>query len=157
MKATKLIVDKWLNCPEDFSLDVFNNKIKIIHAFQMLCPGCVYRGIPQTIELYQKYHSENIVVVGLHCVFEHHDVMTEKALKIFISEWQLPFPVGIDKRLENQTIPETMKAYKLKGTPSMLVIDQEGFIKVHQFGHLNQEPFENFISELIKQQKSFKV
>ena len=61
MKAKKLIIEKWINTPEGFSFDVKDDCIKIIHAFQMLCPGCVYKGIPQTIELFNKFDS-NILI-----------------------------------------------------------------------------------------------
>jgi hypothetical protein len=151
MLAKNLIIEKWVNTEEDFHLDVRGNYIKIIHAFQMLCPGCVYRGIPQTIELYQKFNSEEVKVVGLHSVFENHEAMQPHALDVFISEWRLPFPIAIDKKLEGEWMPETMKSFHLQGTPSLIIIDHLGQLKLCHFGHLNQENLEKFITDLLNQ------
>lgn len=150
MKAKQLSIEKWVNCVDDFEFDVLCDKIKIIHAFQMLCPGCVYRGIPQTIDIYHNFNSENVSVVGLHTVFEHHNVMTPEALDVFIHEWKIPFPVGIDKHLNNHWMPETMKSYQLQGTPSLIIIDHLGEIKLNHFGHIHQVELEKLILNLIE-------
>lgn len=151
MKATPLQIEKWLNAPEGYSLDVNANKVKVIHAFQMLCPGCVYHGIPQTVELYQKLHDQGIEVVGLHTVFENHHAMGEESLKVFIKEWRLPFPVGIDQHANGKSLPETMREYQLQGTPSTIVIDQHGEVLVKYFGALDTEKLIQFILEVSKQ------
>ncbi len=151
MKAIPLTIQQWLNAPSEFYLDVFSNRIKVIHAFQMLCPGCVYHGIPQTLELYERFQGLNVDVVGLHTVFEHHNVMGEEALKVFIKEWQLPFPVGIDQPKANERIPTTMNAYQMQGTPTTIIIDQNGNLLVQHFGLLDTENIYNFVLELTKQ------
>ncbi|MCO5144138.1 MAG: TlpA family protein disulfide reductase [Oligoflexia bacterium] len=153
MKAKPLTIDKWINCDSNFEFDISSSKIKIIHAFQMLCPGCVYVGIPQTITLYNKFKSSNVSVVGLHSVFENHHTMTPEALEVFIKEWKLPFPIGIDKHVNKHWMPETMKSYHLQGTPSLIIIDHLAEIKLHHFGHLDQEYLEQFIIQLIEKQK----
>lgn len=155
-KAKNLIVEKWVNAPEGYNFDVHEDSIKVIHAFQMLCPGCVYRGIPQTHELYNRFNSEDVKVIGLHSVFENHEAMKPHALEVFISEWRLPFPVAIDKRLEGEWMPETMKSYHLQGTPSLIIIDHLGEIQLCHFGHLEQEKIENLIINLLAKKKSQK-
>jgi hypothetical protein len=151
MKAQQLQVQEWLNSPQGYSLDVESPRIKIIHAFQMLCPGCVYHGIPQTVELYERLKEFDVDVVGLHTVFENHHAMGPEALKVFIKEWRLPFPVGIDKRLEGEWMPETMKAYQLQGTPTTIVIDRHGEVLVQHFGVLDTEKLINFVLDLAGQ------
>ena len=37
----------WLNSPEPLSLVRLRGRVVLLHAFQMLCPGYVARGIPQ--------------------------------------------------------------------------------------------------------------
>lgn len=157
MKAKDLIIEKWANAKPNYDLDLSSNKIKIIHVFQMLCPGCVYKGIPQTVELFQKFNGEDVEVVGLHSVFENHHAMTPEALEVFIKEWRLPFPVAIDKRLEGQWMPETMRAYQFQGTPSLLIIDHLGEVRVNHFGHLDQANLENFIQRLINEKHDVHV
>lgn len=150
MKAPTLKVQEWLNSPEGYSLDVKAPRVKVIHAFQMLCPGCVYHGIPQTIELHERLKDHDIDVVGLHTVFENHHAMGPESLKVFIKEWRLPFPVGIDQHVEGKWMPETMKAYDLQGTPSTIVIDQQGEVRVKHFGIIDTEQLINFVLELSK-------
>lgn len=150
MKALPLTVQEWLNSPEGYNLDVKAPRVKVIHAFQMLCPGCVYHGIPQTIELYERLKDHNVDVVGLHTVFENHHAMGPESLKVFIKEFRLPFPVGIDQHVEGKWMPETMRAYDLQGTPSTIVIDQHGEIRVKHFGIIDTEQLINFVLELSK-------
>ena len=46
MSDIKLFVEKWLNVEEDFDEKSLSGKVVAIHAFQMLCPGCILHGIP---------------------------------------------------------------------------------------------------------------
>jgi hypothetical protein len=74
-----------------------------------------------------------------------------EALKVFINEFRLPLPVGVDRRLDGDGMPETMKAYQLQGTPTTIVIDQHGEILIQYFGALDTEELINFVLELTKQ------
>ncbi len=38
---------EWLNTPGPLTLERLRGNVVLLHAFQMLCPGCVSRGIPQ--------------------------------------------------------------------------------------------------------------
>lgn len=73
MKPPELIVSKWLNTNQNLSLEQLKGKVVAIHAFQMLCPGCVLHGIPQAQRLYETFSQEFVQVLGLHTVFEHHE------------------------------------------------------------------------------------
>lgn len=146
--AKELQVSKWLNAPPGFNLDLKSPQIKVIHAFQMLCPGCVYRAIPQAIELHELMKGEPVQVLGLHTVFENHFAMTPEALEVFIKEWHLPFPVGVDRHNEKDWMPETMRAYQMQGTPTTIVIDHLGELKLQHFGHVDTEKLLVFLKEL---------
>lgn len=37
----------WLNTEEPLALERLLGRVVVVHAFQMLCPGCVSHGIPQ--------------------------------------------------------------------------------------------------------------
>lgn len=134
MKAPELIVTKWLNSKEPISLESLRGKVVAIHAFQMLCPGCVMHGLPQAQKVFELFSEEQIVVLGLHTVFEHHEAMKEPSLKAFLHEFRLQFPVGIDEPTTSKSIPQTMKAYQMRGTPSWVLIDRSGEIRLHTFG-----------------------
>ena len=38
---------QWLNTTTDLNLEVLRGQVIFLHAFQMLCPGCVSQAIPQ--------------------------------------------------------------------------------------------------------------
>ena len=77
---------------------------------------------------------DDLVVLGLHCVFEHHAAMTPIALEAFLHEYRIAFPVAVDRPAADGPIPRTMAAYGFQGTPSTIVIDRAGLVVRHSFG-----------------------
>ena len=114
----------------------------------MLCPGCVTNSIPQLKKLQQMFKEAPITVIGLHSVFEHHEAMQPHALKVFIHEYKLDFPVAIDAPSEGP-IPQTMQALNLRGTPSTIIFDAEGNIRFNQFGHVDDLALGSVIGQLL--------
>ncbi|MBK6289518.1 MAG: TlpA family protein disulfide reductase [Gammaproteobacteria bacterium] len=112
-------VSEWLNTPHPVTLAGLRGKVVVLHAFQMLCPGCVSDGLPQAARINAIFPSERVAVIGLHTVFEHHDVMGPKALRAFLSEYRFASPSGIDQAAHDSSIPLTMRAYGATGTPAL--------------------------------------
>ena len=83
------------------------------------------------------FSDQEVVVIGLHTVFEHHAVMGADALEVFVHEYVLSFPIGIDQPSVQGNIPLTMQAYGLRGTPSRGVLDWLGRIRLNHFGHID--------------------
>lgn len=103
----------------------------------MLCPGCVEHCIPQLKQAHSFFPQRDVAVVGLHTVFEHHDAMGPTALKAFMYEYRIAFPVGIDSPGANgDPIPKTMRRYAMQGTPTLLLIDRAGNLRRQLFGHV---------------------
>ena len=134
--APPLHVAQWFNTDTPIALDALRGRVVVLHAFQMLCPGCVAQGLPQAMKVHKLVPSTEVVVLGLHTVFEHHDAMGPNALKAFLHEYRIDFPVGVDRPAIDQPIPTTMQAYKLRGTPSLVVIDRSGMVRLNHFGPL---------------------
>lgn len=132
----ELDVQEWVN-HEGFSDEDLRGKVVVVEVFQMLCPGCVNHGVPQAQKLHRMIDESQVQVIGLHSVFEHHDVMTQEALKVFISEFGIKFPVAVDKPREGHRIPSTMRKYRLEGTPSIILADRKGRIRQVQFGQVD--------------------
>lgn len=126
----------WLNTDAPIALDGLRGRVVLLHAFQMLCPGCVLHGVPQTQRVAQ-LARDDLVVLGLHSVFEHHDAMTPAALAAFVHEFRLRFPIAIDAHRGGDPVPATMRAYALQGTPTTLLIDRTGRVRLHRFGALD--------------------
>lgn len=123
----------WLNTAVPLHLADLRGKVVFVHAFQMLCPGCVEHGLPQARRVCEQLDDPRLCVVGLHCVFEHHAVTGRDALKAFVHEYRINFPIGIDAS-SGQRIPRTMQAYGMRGTPTTLLIDARGALRLHAFG-----------------------
>lgn len=134
-KAPELQVATWLNTPRPLSLEALRGKVVMIEAFQMLCPGCVSHGLPQAARVAETFGPDEVVVIGLHTVFEHHEAQgTRVALEAFLHEYKLRFPVAIDAPSPEGDVPQTMAAYGLRGTPTLILIDREGNLRKQTFG-----------------------
>ena len=128
-------VSQWFNTPQSLTLAGLRGKVVALHTFQILCPGCVSHGLPQAQRLHQLFDEKELAVIGLHTVFEHHEAMTPVALKAFLHEYRIAFPVGVDQPSEvSGGIPRTMRLYGFRGTPSLALIDREGRLRHHGFG-----------------------
>lgn len=81
---------------------------------------------------------DNVAVLGLHTVFEHHEAQGSRAaLEAFLHEYRYGFPVGIDRPASDRSgIPKTMRAYNMQGTPTLILIDRQGRLRRQAFGHL---------------------
>ena len=132
----ELDVQEWVN-HEGLSNEDLRGKVVVVEVFQMLCPGCVNHGVPQAQKIHRMIDESQVQVIGLHSVFEHHDVMTPEALKVFIDEFGIKFPVAVHMPREGQQIPSTMKKYRLEGTPSIILADRKGRIRQVQFGQVD--------------------
>lgn len=125
----------WCNSDRPLTLAGLRGRVVLIEAFQMLCPACVSQGLPQAQRVSQLFDPQDICVLGLHTVFEHHTAQgTREALEAFLHEYRITFPVGIDAPATSGVLPETMAAYGMRGTPTTLLIDHRGRLRKHAFG-----------------------
>ena len=124
--APEVAVSQWFNTDQTLTLAGLRGNVVMLHAFQMLCAGCTLQATPQAVRMWLKYREAGLKVIGLHTVFEHHAVMTPDALAVYLHEFRIPFPVGVDLAKEGESIPRTMQTYRLQGTPSTLLIDRTG-------------------------------
>jgi hypothetical protein len=125
-------VERWFGPPT--SLDELAGKVIVLHAFQMLCPGCVLHGLPQAASIRRAFDPEDVAVVGLHSVFEHHEAMTPTSLAAFLHEFRVSIPVAVDVPGAGRPVPRTMESYQLRGTPSLVLIDRQGRLRANVFG-----------------------
>lgn len=132
-KPPELVVSGWLNTREELTLARLRGRVVVLVAFQMLCPGCVEHAIPQAKRLRARFNPEQVTIIGLHSVFEHHAAMSPAALGVFVSEFKLPFAVAIDQP-DGEGMPRTMAAYQMQGTPTLLMFDRAGRLRRHYFG-----------------------
>lgn len=134
-QAPELRTTHWFNAEAPVTLASLKGRVVLIEAFQMLCPGCVAHGLPQAERVAETFSQDDVFVLGLHTVFEHHAAQgTSEALAAFLHEYRITFPVGIDAPSENGGPPQTMTAYNMRGTPTLTLLDREGRIRRQYFG-----------------------
>ncbi|HNP34262.1 MAG TPA: TlpA disulfide reductase family protein [Woeseiaceae bacterium] len=150
--APGLQVSHWFNTEHPIVLTDLLGKVVLIEAFQMLCPGCVSHGLPQALRVADTFGRDDVVVLGLHTVFEHHEAQgTREALAAFLHEYRIHFPVGIDAPSAAGSLPRTMSAYGMQGTPTLILIDRNGRLRKQQFGSQQDLALGAEIMALIKE------
>src|SRR3546814_2662025 len=80
----------------------------------MLCPGSVSHGLPQASRIHETFSRDDVVVLGLHSVFEHHEAQSPTSLEAFLHEYRIAFPVGVDPPGEPGGLPITMARYGMQ-------------------------------------------
>jgi hypothetical protein len=127
---------RWIHAAQPPSLAALRGRVVAVYAFQMLCPGCVAQSLPQAARLHEAVPDDELALIGLHTVFEHHAAMQPEALEVFVHEYRLRFPIGVDDASDDGPIPATMAAWGLRGTPSLVLLDRAGRTALAHFGHL---------------------
>lgn len=149
VEAPEWQLSEWIGGEGGPSLADLRGRVVVLHAFQMLCPGCILHGVPQTTKLHAFFDPEDVAVIGLHSVFENHHAMAPPALRVFLSEFRVKFPVAVDRHEEGKALPLTMRAYAMRGTPSLLLIDRSGRLRAHVFGQVEDLALGAAIQQLI--------
>lgn len=117
-KAPNLKVSKWVQgLPTN--IDKEKENVVLIEVFQVNCPGCFLYGIPESIEIYNKYRKDGVIVLGLATAFEDYDKNTLENLELLLTtdqvigetynalsqygmlqdnklQYKIPFPVAMD-------------------------------------------------------------
>lgn len=134
---TELHAQEWLNTDHPLSLDSFRGRVLAVEVFQMLCPGCVSHGLPQAGRLTTTFPADKLAVIGLHSVFEHHAAMPPVALRAFLHEYRIRFPVAVDQPGTEGPLPRTMAEWQLEGTPTLVLFDRSGQMRARHFGQVS--------------------
>ena len=119
-KAPNFGVSEWVQgTPTNF--DQEKDHIVLVEVFQVNCPGCFMYGIPEAINIYNKYKDDGVRVIGIATAFEDFDKNTlenlrmlaetgqvigetQKALEMYGQlqpggkiKYKIPFPLAMDK------------------------------------------------------------
>ena len=97
-KAPNLKVSKWVQ-GMDTNLDKQNDNVVVVEVFQVNCPGCFMYGIPESIEIHNKYKSEGVSVLGMATAFEDFDKNTLENLQLLLETGET---IGETKKMLSQ-------------------------------------------------------
>lgn len=118
-KSPNLKVSEWIQgLPTN--IDSEKDNVILVEVFQVNCPGCFLYGIPQAIDIYQKYRKDGVTVLGVATAFEDFDKNTADNLRLLLTKgevigetlkalgqyghlvdgnklpYKIPFPVAMD-------------------------------------------------------------
>src|SRR5919202_1237022 len=71
-KAPNLKVSEWVQ-GKPTNIDKEKSNVVLVEVFQVNCPGCFLYGIPEAIEVYNKYKDRGLTVIGVATAFEDFD------------------------------------------------------------------------------------
>lgn len=115
------------------TLDDFKDKIIIINFWATWCPPCK-KEIPDFINLYDKYHKDGVVVIGISLDEEGPEIV-----KPFIEEYKINYPILIGNA-------QVAKDYGgITGIPTSFVLDRSGKIYKKYIGY---RPVTVFLDDL---------
>lgn len=64
--ASEWQAEVWFNTQAPLVLPQLRGRVVLLHAFQMLCPGCVTHAVPQAERVHREYAELGVSVIGLH-------------------------------------------------------------------------------------------
>ena len=134
LKAIDLEVEEWLGGPSTNISNELGRPI-LIKVFQVNCPGCFTHGIPEVLEVRQKFIDSPLLVWGLATAFEDFHINTFENLQRLIDtgevvgetlevliasgllnnnclDYSIPFPVAWDKVIPHHSGDYLLDAQK---------------------------------------------
>ena len=139
-KAPNLKISQWVQ-GLDTNLDKQGDNIILVDVFQVNCPGCFMYGIPESIEIYNKYKTEGVSVLGVATAFEDFDKNTIENLELLVKTGEV---IGETKKMLSQygQLDGEKLAYKI---PYPLAMDS----LVKESGEVSKEKMDSLINTQI--------
>ena len=130
-KAPNLKLGKWVQ-GMDTNFDKEGDNVKLAEVFQVNCPGCFMHSIPEIINIYNKYKSDGLSVMGLATAFEDYDKNTLENLEMLLAtgevvgdtkqaltqygqlndgklQFKIPYPIAMDSLVKEGEEPSMEK------------------------------------------------
>ncbi|ANM32417.1 hypothetical protein ABI59_21570 [Acidobacteria bacterium Mor1] len=143
-------MSEWLN-GDPGSLEDNRGRVVLIEFFQLWCPGCTRFSRPLFRRWDRLYgERDDIRLVSIHSVFEGHGHQTVTRLRDYLADHQLTHSVGIDAYgPDDDETPLTMKRYRTRGTPQVVIVDKQGRLRWTRFGGFDPAAAERVIDQLL--------
>ena len=139
-KAPNLKISKWVQ-GMDTNLDQEGDNIVLVEVFQVNCPGCFMYGIPESIEIHNKYKSEGVTVLGMATAFEDFDKNTLENLEMLVKTGEV---IGETQKMLSQygQLQDNKMRFKI---PYPVAMDS----LVKQTGDVTKEKMDSMIKNQI--------
>jgi len=141
-KAPNLKISDWVQGLET-NFDQEKDHVVLAEVFQVNCPGCFLYGMPEAINIYNKFKDDGVRVLGVATAFEDFDKNTLDNLKLLLQtgevigdtkqalgqngkidgsklQYKIPFPVGMDslKKTAEDITQERIMEFIYKQLPN---------------------------------------
>ena len=127
-KAPNLKLSEWVQgLPTN--VDQEKDHVILVEVFQVNCPGCFLYGIPEAMNIYNKFKDDGVRVFGVATAFEDFDKNTLDNLKMLVETgevigdakqglgqngklddsklaYKIPFPIAMDSLKTSEDITE---------------------------------------------------
>lgn len=110
-------------------LSDYRGKVVILNLWATWCPPCKAE-MPEMQSFYEKSRNSDITLLSVNLTTQEKN---EKAVADFVANYQLTFPIMLDK---NDTVG---KLYKTISIPTSYIIDREGIIREKVIGPMDEE------------------
>jgi hypothetical protein len=124
--APKIQVSEWVQGrPIDNTQEKGN--VVVVEVFQVNCPGCFLYGLPEVINVFNRYRGEAIKIFGLATAFEDYDKNTLSNLKMLVSTGEV---IGNTSRAlgeYGQLLPGKKLPFKIPFPVAMDVVVRESY------------------------------
>ena len=145
-KAPNLKVSEWVQ-GNDTNLDQHSGNVVLVEVFQVNCPGCFMYGIPEAIEIFNKYKSKGVSVLGVATAFEDFDKNTLKNLELLVETGKV---IGETEKMLSQygQLDEGKITYKIPYPIAMdSVVKQSGDVTKEKMDLLIKKQIPDFDSQ----------
>ena len=133
-------IDAWFNS-EPLSVRELRGDVVLVDFWTYSCINCI-RTLPHLRELYARYHSAGLEIVGVHSPefdFEKDEDNVSQA----IDEYAVTWPVAMDNDME------TWSAYRNNYWPHVYLIDRNGHVRFDYIGEGHDEAIEEDVRALL--------
>lgn len=140
VRAPELTAGEWLNVAEPITLAGLRGRIVLLDFWTFCCINCI-RVLDELRPVEQRFERE-VVVVGVHSPKFPHEHDTD-ALQAALARHRVSHPVINDPELR------LWRQYGIKGWPTVVVIDPEGYVIGGVSGEGNTEVLIDTIEKTI--------
>ena len=139
-KAPNLKISKWVQ-GMDTNFDKEGDNIVLVEVFQVNCPGCFMYGIPEAIEIHNKYKEDGVTVLGVATAFEDFDKNTLANLELLVNTGEV---VGETQKMLSQygQLQDNKMKFKI---PYPIAMDS----LIKQSGEASKEKMDSLIKNQI--------
>jgi len=120
------------------SLDMYRGKVTLVNLWATWCPPCKAE-MPALQSFYEEYKDTGFIIIAID------SGETVDMVKPFIGEYNLTFPVWLDKSYITENTFGTISL------PSSWVIDRAGKVRLSWVGAISSRVLEKYVPSIIQE------